>query len=101
MSFGRRAREQPGWKSELIVSLQYGFTKLKGQKFTIVHEFRPRLSSLTPGQLLYVKGKKGREREERVGRDERNDSRRQRRGEGLTFGNKSKTTPTGAMYRER
>lgn len=67
---------------------------MKGQKFTVVREFRPRLSSLTRLQTNCCMSKARRGREvvrgaEVVGRgggtDERNDSRRQRRGEGLTF----------------
>lgn len=67
---------------------------MKGQKFTVVPEFRPPpfLTHSTPDQLLYTsKAKEGgrvrwsRGRGVGGGTDERNDSRRQRRGEGLTF----------------
>lgn len=84
-----------------------------------MREFRPRLSSFHSRPIAVCQRQKDRGREvwgelrgtqgerERGGcRDERNDSRRQRRGEGLTYPSlprqkKSKAPPVAAMYRGR
>lgn len=71
---------------------------MKGQKFSVVREFRPCLSSLHFRPIGVCQSQKDRgregwgeergaggERERGGGTDERNDSRRQRRGEGLTY----------------
>lgn len=75
---------------------------MKGRKFTVVREFRPRLSSLRSTPLQTHRCMSKAKAWERMGQavrgtdregwmdgggatDERNDSGRQRRGEGLTF----------------
>lgn len=76
--------QQADWMSKPSNSRR--FMELKVQKFSVVREFRPCLSSLTPlDHSSMSKAKAGREGGRREPTDERNDSRRQRRGEGLTF----------------